>query len=162
MLISSDVLNTARAILHRLFYRNVLGTAGSIFSIEVFERDIAPCRWLANIEVSECRVYRPITFSLSLAPPSPHPLHCGVAVSVFEMSSSFSYADKQYGYWRGRWHENGAPMSAELPERLHPLASVSAATVDATVVRIESLSALDKFLAVAGVHPSDTMGYSPL
>lgn len=162
MLISSDVLNTARAILHRLFYTHVLGPAGGIFSIEVFERDIAPCRWLAKIEVSECRVYRPITFSLSLAPPSPQPLHRGGTVSVFEMSSSFSYGDKQYGYWRGRWHENGEPMSAELPERLHPLASVSAATVDATVVRIESLRTLDKFLTVAGVPPADVIWLSPL
>lgn len=135
----SDVLNTARVELHTLFYGNVNARAGCVFSIDVCESVDLPCGWLASIQVNERTGTRPVTFFLSLEHPrSPPGSPRGESPIVFEMRVLFIHKSKHYCYWSGHWYENGQAMPAELVERFHPLAHVSAATVDATVWSVHS------------------------
>ncbi|MEM9091657.1 MAG: hypothetical protein AAGC93_23325 [Cyanobacteria bacterium P01_F01_bin.53] len=149
----NEVLALTRAALRESLYSYV--DVGSMFSIDFLLREPSPWKRVATIQVHEHTMPSPVTFTLSLEH-QPRPDLSEVAMtSSFEMAARFVHDEKQYGYWSSRWHERGQLVPAELVERHHPLAAVTAMTVDSTVMGVRSLVLLERLLAASFLHPDD-------
>lgn len=149
----NEVLELTRVALRESLSSHV--DIGSVFSIDLALRSSRPCQQVATIQVHERTTPSPVTFTLTLEH-QPHSGGSEVAMtSSFEMAVRFVHDDKQYGYWSGRWYERGQSLPAELVERYHPLAAMSAMTVETTVMGVRSLVLLERLLAASFVHPDD-------
>ncbi|MEO1348016.1 MAG: hypothetical protein AAFW84_04340 [Cyanobacteria bacterium J06635_15] len=151
MIASSDVLNTARAVLHRIFY-STLHDDARMFSIEVCEQEHTTDQWASTIQVSQCTEADPMTFTLSLETyPLTH-LNGSVLTSSFTMTASFEHDETHYGYWTGCWYQNGQRIASTVCERLHPLAKAATTTVDTTISGVQVLDLLDTARAAVLMH----------
>ena len=149
----NDVIEIARAALRENLCNRVENV--SVFSIDLTLGESPPGQRVATIQVRERTKSTPVAMTLILGH-QPRPGLNGCAMtSSFEMFVCFAHRGKQYGYWSSQWCEGGQSLPAELVERYHPLAAVSAMTVDATVRRVRALVLWEKLMAASFVHPDD-------
>lgn len=149
----NEVFSLTRVALRESLYSHV--DVGSVFSIDLALRESSPWRQVATIQVHERTTPLPVTFTLNLEHQPRPDLSEAALTSSFEMVARFVHGEKQYGYWSGRWSERGQSVPAERPSPYHPLAAVSAMTVDDTVMGVRSLVLLERLLASSFVHPDD-------
>lgn len=143
MLTSTDTLNTARAVLHRILYSPTSEHAAAVFSIEVCEQKDCSSHWSATIDIREC-TSPPVRLTLNLG--CLQPVVCGgrLPQPSFEMTASFEQADNHHVYWLGSWYKNGqlASLPGTVPpglESLHPLAVSLENIVETTLTYVRFL-----------------------
>lgn len=151
----NDVLDVTRAALCESLHRQVEG--GNVFSIDLCLRETGPWRQVVTMQWHERTLPEPVTLTLTLESQPCPDVSANSLTSSFEMSACFVHDGQHYGYWSSRWHEGGQSLPAELVERYHPLAAVSAMTVDATVMGVRSLVLLERLLAASFLHPDDVV-----